>query len=324
MPTFNEDVTVNGTVTVIRQGDGAVLLNLSNERHWEFRQRGTGQSTALELASVGGGGNKDLIISTGGQVGIGTTTPEQKLDVAGSIQGTALRAGGPGNDGRLTLLKSNGELIIDLDARFGHMALGGKSQRGRLVINDADGNTVIELSAGSGDIVLGGFGKSGEIFLKDKGGGTTLQLRGDTGDIILENADCAEEFDTVPGSDLGPGTVMVIEPGQRLRPCSSPYDRRVAGVVSGAGARRPGIVLGPRESAADSARVPVALTGTVYCKVDATISAIGVGDLLTSAPRLGHAMRATDAARSFGAVLGKALEGLETDIGTIPILVTLQ
>src|SRR3712207_4348683 len=50
MPTFDEDVVVNGTTTVVRRGDGAVLLNLSTERHWEFRQRGTGQATALELA----------------------------------------------------------------------------------------------------------------------------------------------------------------------------------------------------------------------------------------------------------------------------------
>jgi hypothetical protein len=38
MPTFNENVSVNGVVTISRQGDGVVLLNLSTERSWAIRQ----------------------------------------------------------------------------------------------------------------------------------------------------------------------------------------------------------------------------------------------------------------------------------------------
>jgi hypothetical protein len=71
-------------------------------------------------------------------------------------------------------------------------------------------------------------------------------------------------------------------------------------------------------------RMPVALMGKVYCKVDARHSPIEVGDLLTTSSTPGHAMKANDAHKAFGAVLGKALRPLEQGQGIIPILVALQ
>jgi hypothetical protein len=68
----------------------------------------------------------------------------------------------------------------------------------------------------------------------------------------------------------------------------------------------------------------VALIGKVYCKVDADSGAIAVGDLLTTAATPGHAMKAADPARAFGAVIGKALAPLAKGCGLIPILVALQ
>jgi hypothetical protein len=143
-------------------------------------------------------------------------------------------------------------------------------------------------------------------------------------DLILSGADCAEEFDLDPASRREPGTVVVIGPDRRLVHCASAYDTRVAGVVSGAGDRRPGIVLGRHRDRSGTARVPVALSGTVNCWVDATEAPVDVGDLLTTSPTLGHAMRATDRHRCFGAVIGKALDGLRSGIGTVPVLVTLH
>jgi hypothetical protein len=62
----------------------------------------------------------------------------------------------------------------------------------------------------------------------------------------------------------------------------------------------------------------------VYCKVDAQLSRVEVGSLLTTSSTPGHAMKATDKDRAFGAVIGKALAGLESGRGLIPILVALQ
>jgi hypothetical protein len=70
--------------------------------------------------------------------------------------------------------------------------------------------------------------------------------------------------------------------------------------------------------------MPIALMGKVYCKVDAGYGAIEVGDLLTTSPFPGHAMKATDPLKSFGSVIGKALRPLEAGQSLIPILIALQ
>jgi hypothetical protein len=153
----------------------------------------------------------------------------------------------------------------------------------------------------------------------------TLGANGDievTGDIRLLGADCAEDFDVSGGEDAEPGTVMVIDQEGALKPSEQPYDKRVAGVVSGGGDYRAALILDKRESKGD--RKPVALVGKVACKVDARESPIEVGDLLTTAATPGYAMKATDPGKASGAVIGKALQRLAEGRGLIGVLVSLQ
>jgi hypothetical protein len=152
-------------------------------------------------------------------------------------------------------------------------------------------------------------------------GTVNIDLDGGTGDIRLMGADCAEDFDTVD-TEAEPGSVLTIGDGGRLTPCVEAYDRKVAGVVSGAGALRPGIVLDSRPGARRRARI--ALTGKVFCRVDANDGSVGVGDLLTTSSTPGHAMRVGDPSRAVGAIIGKALRPLASGTGLIPILVALQ
>jgi hypothetical protein len=152
-----------------------------------------------------------------------------------------------------------------------------------------------------------------------------LTVNGDievTGDIILSNADCAEDFDIATLEIVEPGTVMVIDSEGMLRPSDRPYDKRVAGVVSGAGNYKPGLILDKQKSSTN--RMPIGLMGKVYCKVDASYGSIEVGDLLTTSPTAGHAMRTDDPMKAFGAVIGKALGSLASGEGLIPILIALQ
>jgi hypothetical protein len=171
---------------------------------------------------------------------------------------------------------------------------------------------------GQSNTGIGVFGKSVT--------GRAAMFEGDvevTGDIRLTSGnDCAEEFDAPGAAAIDPGTVMVINEDGMLQPSHHAYDKKVAGVVSGAGDCRPGIVLGKREALSD--RLPIALLGKVYCKVDARFSPIEVGDLLTTSPTPGHAMKADDPVRALGTLIGKALRPHKEGQGMIPILVALQ
>jgi len=147
-----------------------------------------------------------------------------------------------------------------------------------------------------------------------------MSMSSPTSDIFL--GDVAEGFSTQDGQIIEPGTVVVLNQHGFVRPGEEAYDRKVAGVVSGAGDYRPAIVL-DRQCSQDN-RLPVALTGKVCCKVDAQYSPIEVGDLLTTSPTPGHAMKAADPLKAFGSVIGKALRPWAAGQGLIPILIALQ
>ena len=119
--------------------------------------------------------------------------------------------------------------------------------------------------------------------------------------------------------------VVVLDPRHpgRLRLSTSACDRKVAGVISGAGGVNPGMIMGQQATIASGSR-PVALTGRVYCRCDATSGPIEVGDLLTTSDIPGHAMRVRDHQAAQGAILGKAMSTLAEGQGLVLVLVSLQ
>jgi hypothetical protein len=135
--------------------------------------------------------------------------------------------------------------------------------------------------------------------------------------------DLAEAF---AGSQpqVEPGSVMVIDPSRpgALTISTRAYDRRVAGVASGANDYRPAINL--RGLSDMPNKVSVTLSGTVYCRVTAFNGPVEAGDLLTTSPIPGYAMRATDPVASRGAILGKAMESLKGERGLVLVLASLQ
>ncbi len=132
------------------------------------------------------------------------------------------------------------------------------------------------------------------------------------------------------------GDVLSIDPEVRgmLSRSRQAADPTVFGVV----AAGPGVMLGATRAAtppcdpasdpsacgpgAQTAQAPVIVSGVADCKVDAGYGAIRAGDLLTSAPTPGHAMRADDP--RLGTILGKALEPLDAGTGRIRVLVTVH
>jgi hypothetical protein len=192
-----------------------------------------------------------------------------------------------------------------------HIAIAGDSQLGIGVSGTSHNVKAAAISgtnpgglAGSfnGNVVVSGLGTFGTLTTTSTASFPHIAVTGNLdisgiinvavgGDIQMTGADCAEQFDVTEAA-ADPGTVMVVGESEKLAPCDRSYDTRVAGVVSGAEEYRPALILDRRETG--SPRRPIALVGKVYCKVDAEYGAIAAGDLLTTSPTPGHAMKASD------------------------------
>ena len=140
---------------------------------------------------------------------------------------------------------------------------------------------------------------------------------------ITGGSDLAERF-VVTGGVAEPGTLLVIDgdyPGQ-VKPSSGVYDTAVVGVVSGANGVQPGLTL--HQAGVLEGETQVAIAGRVYVMAEANSAPIRPGDLLTTSRLPGHAMKATDRERAYGAVIGKALTGLDAGTGFVLVVVNLQ
>ncbi len=234
-----------------------------------------------------------------GNVGIGTAAPTARLQVRG------------------------GRVYVDSD-NFG----------GTPTIDMAIGDTDTGLNS-AGDGQLDVYSNNSKIMSirNDAVGigtdvpGTKLDVAGTTRTevlIITGGADVAEPFPISNSEEIPKGSVVVIDednPGQ-LKLSDCPYDKRVAGVVSGAGGINPGLTLS-QQGITDEG-INVALSGRVYVLADCSNGAINPGDMLTTSSTPGYAMKATDRERSYGAVIGKAMSSLEEGRGLVLALVNLQ
>jgi hypothetical protein len=268
----------------------------------------------------------------GPEAGVGGFSDKGVGVLAQSGQGDGLHAT-TGSSAKSAVFASNGS-TAPASAKGGHGVLGlTVSPGGAGVFGANNSPTTGRGVQGNGpEAGVGGFSEKG-VGVLAQSGGVALKAQGPlagrfegdvevTGDIRLVNADCAEDFDVAIDGTAEPGTVVVFDAHGALRPSISPYDKKVVGIVSGAGQYKPAIVLDRQESLQH--RAPVALMGKVFCNVNADEHAIEVGDLLTTSSCPGHAMKATDPSRAFGAVIGKALRPLASGRGKIPVLVALQ
>jgi hypothetical protein len=208
---------------------------------------------------------------------------------------------------------------------------------GAVRFKDSAGKDVAYLGKGlTGDLLIGTmqlFGpnnlKSVTISSGDKGGGFAkffnhtgkpiAYIGSDArGEGFLEingkARDYAEVFELAARQGVEPGTVMAVAgPEGRIALSAGPYDRRVVGVVSGAGGFQPGSVLGSREDGSND--LPVAVSGQVAVRVCLEGGPVEPGDLLVASSQPGVAMRAADPDRAMGAVIGKALEAFSSGSG---------
>ena len=286
-----------------------------------------------------------MTLQGNGNVGVGTTNPTQQLQVTGQgfftsssaspdpgdSSGTGIRIGYQGTDDYGYINANTTGLAakrLILQQNGGNVGIGTTDAGARLQVEGgaygitSRGTDVCvytqNITVPYNRVFLATTEVAGDFY-------GNVAFRNDVnvfGDVILTGADCAEEFEVAEAAEIEPGTVVVLDQDGALHQSHQAYDKRVAGVISGAGDYRPGLILDRRQS--QDYRVPVALVGKVYCKVDAQYAPIEVGDLLTTSSTPGHAMKADDPSKAFGSVIGKALRPLEAGQAMIPILIALQ
>jgi hypothetical protein len=252
-----------------------------------------------------------VLQARGGNVGIGTTQPSQKLEVRGNV-----------------LLETGGDPVL-------YTGVGANEFRRYLqLINSPTVTSASGLKAG-GALIADDYGyanpaKNDLVVKGNVGVGTNapaskLHVIGNItvdGNINAKYQDVAE---WVPSTQkLAAGTVVILDTGRDNHVLASKgaYDTRVAGVISA----QPGLSLGE----AGEGKVLVATTGRVKVRVDATRAPIKIGDLIVTSEVEGVAMKSVPvelggvALHRPGTLIGKALESLEKGTGEILVLLSLQ
>ena len=227
-------------------------------------------------------------------------------------------------DGGQIIFKNNiGKTTVEVDGDF--------NDYGRIDLRDEDANLRLTLTGS-----YSGTNKCGAVLVKNNSGISTVQIIGEysatgNGRVITQElqitggSDLSEQFDVHGDLSPLPGMVVCIDPDRpgKLRISNRAYDKKVAGIISGAGGVNTGLMMGQPGTKADGG-LPVALTGRVYCMADASNGPIEPGDLLTTSTVPGRAMKVTDYNKANGAIIGKAMSSLKKGEGLILVLVTLQ
>jgi len=281
--------------------------------HYHFRaysspeQKDTFWVKPSTRGTITSGTTADMYVS--GNVGIGTLSPSEALQVGGAVKVTGTTTTVLANSASLDYSANGGRLVSfgpnpSTPATFAIVLKGSDGQTGdtRLSI-DSTGNVGIGTAASNAHVdVQGSVSVSGIIYAKFQ----------DVAEWVPATAE-------MPG-----GTVVVVgeEADNTVTASTHAYDTRVAGVVSPS----PGLLLG----VAGESKAKIATTGRVRVRVDATKSPIRKGDLLVTSDRPGMAMKSEplDVAgvklHRPGTLIGKALEPLASGEGEILVLLSLQ
>jgi hypothetical protein len=284
-----------------------------------------------------------MIITNTGAVGIGTTTPAQKVHVfeTADVQAMLLLQNSSAASNSSAAIRVQSDLAMTnlishatgrTISRYG-VVLGGWSellafQGNGLVMGTVSSTPVIIGTSnidrihvtGAGDVGIGIATPSAKLHVA----GNIIATGSITGATVI-GAVYQDVAEWVPAAEhFEPGTVVVVDKrtGNTVRASMTAYDTSVAGVVSA----QPGIILGEGSASKEQ----VATTGRVRVRVDASKGAIQLGDLLVTSDIPGTAMKSEPidvggvSIHRPGTIIGKALEPLDRGEGEILVLLSLQ
>ena len=335
---------LNGSETSI--GEGLWTQGSGSSLYYTAGNVAIGGTSPSNRLSVFGNANIT------GRLGIGLTSPGTALDVDGTVRADEFCIGGDcvteWAQGDITSIQTNsnsgifvgggdsGDVILAMDWDNTQKRVFQECGEGyaiRAILWDGsvhcepvgdgggdpnwDENGTHVYNTNTGNVGIGTAAPQAKLDVNGRARVHTLELVG--------GADLAEPFQVSSETPIEPGFVVAIDPENagQMRLTQTPYDRTVAGVISGANGIDTGLLLRQTGTVADG-EWPVALTGRVYVKVDASHGTVRPGDLLTTSPTPGHAMVVRDHNLAQGAILGKAMTGLDQGKGAVLLLVGLQ
>lgn len=344
----------SGNFLSLTPSGGSLLLNSSEGTAGASLTTSSGGSLSLYQRDGNVGTVLDGDFNGYGRIDLRSTNGSVRARLnggpgAGSLSffesdGTETVTVGSQGNGTITLRQGDGSAAIGISANNGSGGGGLSVYRdtgafaGQLTVSGTSGFLGLANSAGQNRFVGVGANAAGgaALYLYDSTGAATIVLDSDQGNegrittqvlTITGGSDLSENFDVNASEDeLKPGMIVSIDPNNtgELVLSSKAYDKTVAGIISGAGGVKPGMTMGQAGTKADG-KHPVALTGRVYCYVDADAGgAIESGDLITTSATPGHGMKASDQSRSHGTVIGKAMSSLDKGRGLVLVLVNLQ
>lgn len=298
--------TIQGRYTFIGGGwSQAIADDIGPEDH--TNAIGGGSDHRIENSQYGfvtGGANNEIFLTTtspsvisGGQSNTAHTSPYSWIggkNMFASSSDSSFIWGHAATDFTITGI-SNAFLIFPNSATTGRVGIGTIAPNYRLD-------------------VVGGVHASESLYLTSVPPGSSsdyLYIDG-TGNFLKGLLDLAETFEAKQAVEQGDVLSMTNDNTNMLQKSSSPYDRKIIGIVSTAPAiifKGSETIMSPQplKKGEQTTTPSIALKGRVPVKVTLENGPIKAGDALTSSSVPGHAMKSTDIEKSFGTTIGKAL-----------------